>query len=447
VTDRDGSQHVVDECPVDLRTGRVYEHGWQSWSPTAVYPVTATSARPDLGWQQTMRFRPSVPAPQRGFQAEGLLVVRPEPGRQRVYAAEDPLRDVPSIRAELEGDRLVVRADGPVTVEDVDGTLGDAVCGWADATTARLDVPAPRPAPSVWCSWYRYFLEVTAGDVEENLAAFDQHDLPVDVVQIDDGWQTAVGDWEPADRFGSLPDLVARIREAGRRPGIWLAPFVALPSSELARRHPDWMVGGAGWNWDQQMLGLDLQHQEVHEHLAEVFGRLRVMGFDYFKLDFLYAGALPRPGGHDDRRASTTSYRAGLQTIRDAVGPDAYLLGCGAPILPSLGLVDGMRISPDTYNPTDPDDGHNPLRGRACIENRAWQHGRFWTNDADCLIVRPGFGRREEWAALIARYGGLRSCSDRIAELDEWGLTTTRRQLSAPPSTRPFTILPDAFEE
>lgn len=28
---------------------------------------------------------------------------------------------------------------------------------------------------------------------------------------------------------------------------------------------------------------------------------------------------------------------------------------------------------------------------------RGWQHGRFWANDPDCLIVRPEVDRREAW--------------------------------------------------
>ena len=74
------------------------------------------------------------------------------------------------------------------------------------------------------------------------------------------------------------------------------------------------------------------------------------------------------------------------------------------------------------------------LSGRA----RAYQHGRWWVNDPDCLVARPAMERREEWAAHVERYGGLRGSSDRLAELDEWGLATTRRLLSSVPPPVPF---------
>ena len=60
---------------------------------------------------------------------------------------------------------------------------------------------------------------------------------------------------------------------------------------------------------------------------------------------------------------------------------------------------------------------------------RAWQHGRFWVNDADCLVAGPHVERREDWAEVVERYSGLRASSDRLRGLDEWGLETTRRLL------------------
>jgi len=71
---------------------------------------------------------------------------------------------------------------------------------------------------------------------------------------------------------------------------------------------------------------------------------VRSWGYDYIKLDFLYAGALP--GVRHLGMPREDAYRHGLQAIRNALG-DAFLLTCGAPILPSLGLCDGIRIGPD----------------------------------------------------------------------------------------------------
>jgi alpha-galactosidase len=104
-----------------------------------------------------------------------------------------------------------------------------------------------------------------------------------------------------------------------------------------------------------------------------------------------------------------------------------------------------MRVSADVYNPVDDQPGTSTLRGAQAIAERAWQHGRFWVNDPDCLIARPTFPLRREWAQTIERFGGLRSVSDRIDELDQWGLTTTRQLLSTAPPPSPFPRSPEAL--
>ncbi len=434
---------TIDEVAVRPDTGRVYEHGWQSWSPTSDYPVTGTGTRATDERHQTMGYRPGHPAPAEGFQGEGLLAVDPgDGGPIRVYAAEDP-HHVPSVRATYRSGGLTVSADGRVSSLTLAPPLTAALGTFAERFAGRAGITGIRPAPTVWCSWYHYFTTVTQADIVENLDAIGRHRLPVDVVQIDDGWQSEIGDWlELSDRFSSLSDLVSRIRDTGRRAGIWVAPFLVGQRSGLATAHPDWLIPGAGENWGQPLAGLNLTHPGVIGYLREVFENLRRLGFDYYKIDFLYAGALdgPRPGSADPIGA----YREGLRLIRETVGADAYLLGCGAPILPSVGLVDAMRVSPDVDPRYEPRNGDlsTPSQRAAAMTTvaRAWQHGRWWVNDPDCLIARPQVQRREEWARIVERYGGLRASSDRIADLDAWGLAVTRRLLSTVPPPVPFPL-------
>jgi alpha-galactosidase len=74
-----------------------------------------------------------------------------------------------------------------------------------------------------------------------------------------------------------------------------------------------------------------------------------------------YAGAL-ESRRRDDVDA-IGAYRRALALLRDAAGPDAFVLGCGAPLLPSLGLVDAMRISPDIMPTWEPPDVPRPGTG------------------------------------------------------------------------------------
>jgi alpha-galactosidase len=52
-------------------------------------------------------------------------------------------------------------------------------------------------------------------------------------------------------------------------------------------------------------------------------------------------------------------------------------------------------------------------------------------NDPDCVVARPTYSQREPWARAAHRLGGLRSFSDRLADLDPWGLDTVRDLVAA----------------
>jgi alpha-galactosidase len=145
----------------------------------------------------------------------------------------------------------------------------------------------------------------------------------------------------------------------------------------------------------------------------------------------MYAGALP--GRRREDVSPVAAYREGLRIIRRGAGSGATLVGCGAPLLPSIGLVDAMRVGPDVL--PEPGRGDNDLRGslRKAIQvtsARAWMNGRLWVNDPDCLVARAGIPDRETWAAHVTAYGGLVVSSDRLDELDERGLELTRIALS-----------------
>lgn len=422
---------VVAEIPVRGDRAHVYPEGWQSWSPTDWYPISGSQPRPQEPWQHAMRFRPGVGLPQKGFQAEGILAVDPGNGSPVCgFVASSP-DEVPSLRVRLVGEVAVVSSNGPVA-ELTGSSRADVLTRIGEA----LATGTVRPAPTVWCSWYHYFGGVTEADIVENLHALERFDLPSEVVQIDDGWQSAVGDWTSlSGRFRDMRAVAARVAERGRRAGIWLAPFTAVASSELVRRHPDWVVGYAGECWGEDIFGLDLSHPDVLDHLGEVFTDLREDGYDYVKLDFLHSGAIP--GRRHQDMSALQAYRLGMTRIREALGPDVFVVGCGAPLLPSLGLVDGMRVSADTFH-EGAQDGSAGLRGEAACVARSWQHGRLWNNDGDAFVARPAFALRESWARVLSGHSGMRTHSDRIAELDDWGLAATREFLTTAPGAGPI---------
>ena len=87
------------------------------------------------------------------------------------------------------------------------------------ARAARVGAHGASPFLSGWCSWYHFFERVSEADVLRNLEALAaaRPEIAVDVVQIDDGYQRAIGDWlETNAKFPrGLAPLAAEIRAAG----------------------------------------------------------------------------------------------------------------------------------------------------------------------------------------------------------------------------------------
>ena len=431
----------VHDLRVDPAIGVAYEHGWQSWSPAALHRVGATSHRPATPRWQTMAFRPERPAPATGLQGEGLLAVQPEPDAPvTVITSPDPHLDVASIRLELDGDTARVTADGPVDIAVHDTDLLTALESTGDALGATLGARTPDAIGTGWCSWYGYYHDVSEQVMRDELALMDELELHIDTVQLDDGYQTGIGDWlsRRTDRFPApLSELAARIADTGRAAGIWTAPFLVGADSELARVHPDWLVEGAeaaDEHWGQPIRVLDVTHPDAADHLVEVFATLRSWGFSYHKIDFLYGGAMP--GRRHEDVTPLQAYGGGLELVRRGIGDDAVLLGCGAPLLPSIGRVDAMRISPDMAPSFEAPLGDvSQPSGRGAVlmgRTRAWQHGRFWINDPDCITLRPAIERRELWAGELRSHGALAVSGDPLGALDDQGLAWTRELLLEP---------------
>ena len=157
---------------------------------------------------------------------------------------------------------------------------------WAGVVGRAAGARVGAPFQVGWCSWYHYFDEVTEADLRSNLDAAEG--WPFDVFQLDDGYQAGIGDWLDTNaKFPSRLDrLAADIAARGMQPGIWLAPFLAAPDSELVRGHPDWIARYAGsdgdeplrswWNpaWgggeDGFMYSLDTSRAEVQDHLEQL---------------------------------------------------------------------------------------------------------------------------------------------------------------------------------
>jgi alpha-galactosidase len=168
------------------------------------------------------------------------------------------------------------------------------------------------------------------------------------------------------------------------------------------------------------------------------------------KNDFASAGAVD--GLRHGAVTAVEAYRCGLHVVKDALGPDATLLGCDAAVPAAAGLVDALRVGPDVALRTKPataDPSTSSQRQAACHGVApASQYGRSYVEDPDRVVVRPEMEIWMQWAATVERDGGLRSSSDRLRSRDAWGLEATRRLLvssSAEPLVPP--VSPVALDQ
>jgi alpha-galactosidase len=418
-----------------------YRHGQNSWSP--------------CGWRRL---------------SEPPLRI---PGPPRIVTADDPVFDDPgrhhgsavAALQDADGNTLLLGALGPGTPrltadqDTLSGWYASAGDDWFLAYGDEEEVfrsytsllasrfgPGGRRAGNVWCSWYAYYENITETQLTKDLA--DLAGLPFDVVQIDDGWEERVGDWAPNAKFPSgMRSLAGRITDAGFTPGLWLAPFIALPQSCFAVEHPELLLRDAdgrpvvaGYNWGGPYYALDLALPGARAHVADLIRTVvHDWGFRYLKLDFINAAAAHVPG-----RDGEQIYREALQLVRSVAGEDVYLLGSGAILLPSLGLLDGLRSGPDVapmwdnYASVDPSDA----TARNAVVNSV--HRLWWSPlvevDPDVVYFRSKLNlltpQQTRWLRDLADICGFRAVSDPPSWLTDGELESLREYLEATPEIR-----------
>jgi alpha-galactosidase len=300
------------------------------------------------------------------------------------------------------------------------GTIGDRLSG----NHPRLMFTAP---PTGWCSWYCFGPRVTAKQVLDNLDVISTKIPGLTYVQIDDGYQPAMGDWlETGAAFGGdVRKVLDEITKKGFQPAIWVAPFVAEEGSHVFQQHRDWFVRDAdgtplrsdkvtfgGWRKGPWYV-LDGTHPEVHAHFERVFSTMRKdWGVTYFKLDANFWGAIHGGRFHDPAATRVEAYRRGMAAVLRGAG-DSFILGCNHPIWPSAGLIHGSRSSNDikrTWDRIKTTAQQNLLRN--------WQNGRLWWNDPDAIVLTGDLPEHEflfHATAIFATGGMLLSGDDLTA--------------------------------
>ena len=323
------------------------------------------------------------------------------------------------LEARIDYGRLRIKPGADARLETfLLGWFDDARLGleaYADAVAKVYAVKLP-PKKAGFCTWY---MEKHAGACDEvhlpevsAVAARELKPFGFEFIQIDDQWQEGIAINGPKKNFtthnlkGPYPSgmkaAADNIKQSGLVPGIWFMPFAGTAKDPWFAAHQDWFVKTTnGEPYDTRWGGtcLDMTNPDAKEYVRSVVSRIaHEWGYQLFKMDGYWTGSGTKltyvnEGYVDDGmgdavfadpdKTNIEALRDGTRLVRQAAGPDVFLLGCcisqnlrsfGG----TFGLLDAMRVGPDTGGNIG-----SPHSSRVWFLN-----GRVWWNDPDCVFVR-----------------------------------------------------------
>ncbi len=300
-------------------------------------------------------------------------------------------------------------------------------------TLMNIDKPKAKHMTG-WTSWYNYYQNISEDIIVKNLEILSSANKNIDIVQVDDGYQVAIGDWLLVDQNkfpNGMKHIAQRIHSKGYKAGIWLAPFVCETNSRIFKEHTDWIqkdkhgeLALAGGNWSR-FYALNLEHPEVKKYIKQVFDVvLNEWKYDLVKLDFLYAVCM-HPTKYKTRGQIMCE---AIDFLRECVG-DKLILACGVPLGPSFGKVDYCRIGCDVGLDWN-DKAYMRLFHRERVSTlnalnnaigRRQLSGRAFINDPDVFFYREENiqltqTQKETIAFVNKHFGGLLFTSDDISK-------------------------------
>ncbi len=302
------------------------------------------------------------------------------------------------------------------------------------------------PVPTGYCSWSCYYTLVDEEKLfraeRELVKEYGQY--APSLLQIDDGWQVKhnfSGYWTVDEKKfpQGLRPLSEKCAQDGIRFGLWLAPLLAADCTGFFEEHPGWKKKTrSGINSylcnQEKVYTLNLDDEAVLKHIAEVFRRAKEeYGASYFKLDFMVFAIHSLYDREDvviyDSDYSIAVYRKALRVIREAVGPESFLLACGAPLLAGAGIFNGIRVTPDITwgkNKAHPSQWELIRMCAVSCAMRWFYHGKLFINDPDGLVVRDfdyddnydvTYNEARFWATAVALSGGSSLINEQIEKL------------------------------
>ena len=191
----------------------------------------------------------------------------------------------------------------------------------------RAYVPEAAKLP-VYSAWYSFHQRTIPEEILEQCRL--SKELGLDVLIVDDGWQTEdgsrgyafCGDWEVCEK--KIPDMKAfvdAVHAEGMKFVLWYSvPFVGV-QTEMYKRFSDKVLGHYSGQGDLRWTCLDPRYPDVREALIDIYRRAMLdWGLDGFKLDFIDSFALSSEESFAfDERRDTQSLEEGVDRLLDGI--------------------------------------------------------------------------------------------------------------------------------
>jgi alpha-galactosidase len=274
--------------------------------------------------------------------------------------------------------------------------LESLLTAYAERVAEENGVRPARANPIGWSSWYQYFTGRAPADLAKNLRLARRGGYAFDVFQIDDGYEADIGDWlETKPGFGSLAAAARMIRDAGMTAGSGRRRSALRPPRRCSgsiRNGLSARTAGAG-RLPNGAKTITPWTRPIPAPWPGCGRRSRNCGGWAFRISRSIF-SFPRPS---PVAASSPSRLSGIPpgTGRDpGDGWNGFHPRVRAPLLPSLGLVDGMRVGEDTAPFWDSaKSGIQGPNAKIAIKKpilRWFMHRLWWLNDPDSFF----FARR-----------------------------------------------------
>ena len=315
----------------------------------------------------------------------------------------------------------------------LEGSESEVFDRWLEALSVK---PLTSEKAVGYTSWYNCYQNISEKRILEDLEGMRRLPAKPNIFQIDDGYETFVGDWLDVDekKFpGGIKPIADKILSDGYKAGIWLAPFVCEKNSKLYAEHPEWLLRGedgqfvfCGANWSGH-FALNTLLPAVRAYVKDCIAHYRAMGFTLFKLDFLYAACMIP---HDNLTRGELMADA-VDLLREACG-DCAIIGCGVPLASAFGKMEYCRVGPDVS--LDYDD--KPFMRLFHLERPSTKHtvqntlyrrqlsGRAFLNDPDVFILRTEnttltTEQKDLLCTVNGLFGGVLFASDEFSSYTE----------------------------